>query len=57
MEATHIVEQEEIQELINGECQISAGTIDGNKKRCCPGCKKLCKVVDPLGRTVLSKQS
>ena len=51
MEATHIVEQEEIQELINGEFQISAGTMAGKNKRSCPGCKKEFKV-ERLGEHV-----
>jgi hypothetical protein len=45
---THIVEQEDIQQLINGEFQISAETTGGKKTRSCPGCKKQCKV-DRLG--------
>jgi hypothetical protein len=48
---THIVEQEEIQQLINNEFQISTETTGGKKNRSCPGCKKQCKV-DRLGEHV-----
>jgi hypothetical protein len=48
MDTTHIVEQEDIEQILNGEFQISAETTGGKKNRACPGCKKQCKV-DRLG--------
>ena len=49
--ATHIVEQDDINHLLNDEFQSSTGTIGGKNKRPCPGCKKDIKV-DRLGEHV-----
>jgi len=51
MEATHIIEQEDVVKLLNDEFQISAETTSGKKKRPCPGCKQEVKV-ERLGEHV-----
>ena len=49
--ATHIVEQDDINHLLNDEFQESTGTVSGKNKRPCPGCQKDVKV-ERLGEHV-----
>ena len=49
--ATHIIEQEDVEKLLNDEFQLTDGTIAGKNKRACPGCKHIFKA-ERLGEHV-----